>query len=188
MWDQLVSAGCGPFGNAQDPEVVPCAVCGDLVQHVDKFAVEKEIGKASSVLDLMINLKHFLVHKACFICAYCGCKLQVGHCAQELSFYNRYGPCWYCHLICAYRSVGEKEARLKENGVEVGKKWTRKPEHLAQVKQMTASEAPAVPAKLQLHKTSEVVESKTNEMEKAEAEAGIEVELEPELVGQNLFG
>ena len=80
---------------------------------------------------------------------------------------------------------------MKENGVEVGKKWTRKPEHLAQVKQMTASEASAVPAKLQLHKTSEVVESKTNEMEKAEAEAeaeaGIEVELEPELVGQNSF-
>uniref|UniRef100_A0A915CXD5 Uncharacterized protein n=1 Tax=Ditylenchus dipsaci TaxID=166011 RepID=A0A915CXD5_9BILA len=32
----------GPFGNAQDPNIEPCATCGELVPHADKLVVEKE--------------------------------------------------------------------------------------------------------------------------------------------------
>uniref|UniRef100_A0A914HZ63 polynucleotide adenylyltransferase n=1 Tax=Globodera rostochiensis TaxID=31243 RepID=A0A914HZ63_GLORO len=89
------------FGTAQDYDVKDCAICNEGVQLADRLVVEKET-----------------IHKGCFKCAFCGTRLQVGNCAMELSFYNRYGPRWYCSLICAHLPTGEKEAKLKELGVQ----------------------------------------------------------------------
>ncbi|KAL3074234.1 hypothetical protein niasHS_015064 [Heterodera schachtii] len=87
------------FGTAQDYEMKDCAICNEGVPLGEKLVVEKET-----------------IHLGCFKCAYCGTRLQVGNCAMELSFYNRYGPCWYCSLICAHLPTGEKEAKLKALG------------------------------------------------------------------------
>jgi len=38
---------------------------------------------------------------------------------MELSLYNRYGPRWYCSLICAHQPQAVKEAKLKELGIPV---------------------------------------------------------------------
>ncbi|KAI1694799.1 LIM domain-containing protein [Ditylenchus destructor] len=95
-------SGQGPFGNAQDPTIEPCATCGELVPHADKLVVEKET-----------------IHKNCFKCALCGTSLQMGHCAVEHNLRGRYGPRWYCTLVCATRPMAEKEAKLKEMGVQV---------------------------------------------------------------------
>ncbi|KAL7074727.1 hypothetical protein ACQ4LE_005939 [Meloidogyne hapla] len=97
------------FGTAQDPAIVDCAICEKRIEHTDKFVVEKEI-----------------IHKDCFKCALCGTRLQVGFCAMELSLYNRYGPRWYCSLICAHQPQSIKEAKLKELGIPVRQPKTKK--------------------------------------------------------------
>uniref|UniRef100_A0A914PWK4 LIM zinc-binding domain-containing protein n=1 Tax=Panagrolaimus davidi TaxID=227884 RepID=A0A914PWK4_9BILA len=95
------------FGMAQDPTISSCAICGERVEHVDKLVVESETR-------FFIN-----IHKACFKCSLCGDRLQMGHCAVDRALYGRYGPRWYCSLICCTRPISEKEAKLKEMGVQV---------------------------------------------------------------------
>uniref|UniRef100_A0AC35FSB0 LIM zinc-binding domain-containing protein n=1 Tax=Panagrolaimus sp. PS1159 TaxID=55785 RepID=A0AC35FSB0_9BILA len=90
------------FGMAQDPTISSCAICGERVEHVDKLVVESET-----------------IHKTCFKCSLCGDKLQMGHCAVDRALYGRYGPRWYCSLICCTRPISEKEAKLKEMGVQI---------------------------------------------------------------------
>uniref|UniRef100_A0AC34GWB7 LIM zinc-binding domain-containing protein n=1 Tax=Panagrolaimus sp. ES5 TaxID=591445 RepID=A0AC34GWB7_9BILA len=90
------------FGMAQDPEITSCAICGERIEHVDKLVVESET-----------------IHKTCFKCSLCGDRLQMGHCAVDRALYGRYGPRWYCSLICSTRPISEKEAKLKEMGVKV---------------------------------------------------------------------
>jgi len=108
MSDQV--HGINPLRTADEPDIVPCAICGDNVQHVDKMMVEKEI-----------------IHKECFACAFCERKMQMGYCVQELALRGRYGPCWYCTLICAHMPLAKKEQALKDRGVEVQKPHTRRP-------------------------------------------------------------
>ncbi|KAF7629899.1 hypothetical protein Mgra_00009087, partial [Meloidogyne graminicola] len=65
-----------------------------------------------------------LVHKGCFNCCYCRAKLQAGNAAMEQSFFNRYGPRWYCSGAsgnCALIPVAQKDAKLKELGLNVKK-------------------------------------------------------------------
>nr|CAD2187606.1 unnamed protein product [Meloidogyne enterolobii]CAD2199027.1 unnamed protein product [Meloidogyne enterolobii] len=95
------------FGCAGDPDIKNCAFCGEKVQIADKLMVDREI-----------------IHKGCFNCCYCGAKLQAGSAAMEQSFFNRYGPRWYCAGAlgnCALVPVAQKDAKLKERGLNVKK-------------------------------------------------------------------
>jgi hypothetical protein len=90
------------FGMAQDPTISSCAICNERVEHADKLVVESET-----------------IHKTCFKCSLCDEKLQMGHCAMDRALYGRYGPRWYCSLFCSTRPISEKEAKLKQMGVQV---------------------------------------------------------------------
>ncbi|KAH7708097.1 LIM domain-containing protein [Aphelenchoides avenae] len=87
---------------SSDHVVEHCATCGEEVANADKLVIEKDP-----------------IHKACFKCALCDAKLQMGHCAVEHSLRSRYGPRFYCTLVCSTRPVSEKEAKLKEKGVQI---------------------------------------------------------------------
>ncbi|KAL3069982.1 hypothetical protein niasHS_015807 [Heterodera schachtii] len=95
------------FGTGADPVLEECAFCGEKVTLTDRLMVDRET-----------------IHKNCFNCCFCGAKLQPGAAAMELSFYNRYGPRWYCsgHAgSCAMTPVAQKDAKLKEKGLNVKK-------------------------------------------------------------------
>nr|CAD2191344.1 unnamed protein product [Meloidogyne enterolobii] len=86
-------------------EYVPkdCPLCGVPVQLADRLTVDRET-----------------IHKACFKCCFCACNLEQGAAAMERSFYERYGPRWYCRGTagkCSLLPNSKKEEKLKEKGL-----------------------------------------------------------------------
>uniref|UniRef100_A0A914HLI1 LIM zinc-binding domain-containing protein n=1 Tax=Globodera rostochiensis TaxID=31243 RepID=A0A914HLI1_GLORO len=95
------------FGMGGEMEQKNCTFCGEKIALTDRLMVDRET-----------------IHRNCFNCCLCGAKLQPGHAAMELSFYNRYGPRWYCSGSaggCALTPMSEKDAKLKEKGMNTKK-------------------------------------------------------------------
>ena len=90
------------FGLAEY-EAKDCPVCGIPVPLADRLTIDRET-----------------IHKKCFDCCYCGAHLEQGTAAMERSFYDRYGPRWYCRGTsgkCSTLPTSQKEVKLKEKGL-----------------------------------------------------------------------